>query len=137
MGYDEKYDDDEPPFSQLAFHTSDLRVDSLLFEWGNKQFGEIQKFASEFDKEREANINQEEQIKKCPRAKNKKILWEKQDHDSESDDENESQEEVPRANQDRQEIRKRKQPNDDHYQTDRRKRRDDTSDEEEEEDWFI
>ncbi len=54
-GYDESYDEAEPPCSQLAIRTSDLRVDSILFEWGTKQFGEIQELASKFEKEKETH----------------------------------------------------------------------------------
>jgi len=37
-GYDESYDEEEPPFSQLEFCTCNLRVDSIIFEWGMNDF---------------------------------------------------------------------------------------------------
>jgi len=35
-GYDKLYNGEEPPFSQLALHMANLRLDSVLFKWGDK-----------------------------------------------------------------------------------------------------
>jgi len=85
---------------------------------GDNQFGEIQKLASKFEKEKETYDKQNEQTEKCQHGKNKGVSWEKHDEETESEEEKEVSKEESITNQDNQSNRKRKQPSNDHYQTD-------------------